>query len=243
MEKTELHPSAAISTMLRNRAKGLERNSIVNGLRQLIGRIQLTLRGKNRVIGWNMTPAQAHAFFLNQGKAVLTLLGFSSGYEDEAAMLETVQRILSKNSPETYVVNIGATKGGIGAVYPMAKFLGYTTTGIVSTLALEDAAQISEEVDYICFIADDRWGGKLPDSNELSPTSQAMVACSHILISIGGGEISRDEMLGARELGKPIRFFPAEVDHERAIRNAVESGAPKPESFWGEAHEVFSKQG
>jgi hypothetical protein len=214
----------------------------MNRLRQFMGRIRLQLRGKNQVIGWKMTPEQAHAFFSAQSKTVLTLLGFSVSYENENNMLHIARVILSGHSPETALVNIGATEGGIGAVYPLAKSLGFTTAGIVSTKALDDGAKISEAVDYVCFIADDQWGGKLPDSDELSPTSKAMVACSDVMIGIGGGEISRDEMAAAAEQGKPVYFYPAEVNHAWAIQRAEKSGLPRPDSFWGEAHEVFGKQ-
>jgi len=189
-----------------------------------------------------MTPEQAHAFFAFQRKTVLTFFGFSSGYEDDTAMLRKVREILSCYPSETTLVNIGATAGGIGAAYPLAKSLGFTTTGIVSTLALDNAEQISEAVDHICFISDNQWGGKLPDSNYLSPTSRAMVTCSDILIGIGGGEVSRDELLAGKEQGKPVHFYPAEVEHKWAIKNAEKAGLPKPESFWGEAHEIFGKQ-
>jgi hypothetical protein len=97
-------------------------------------------------------------------------------------------------------------------------------------------------VDHICFIADKQWGGKLPNSKYLSPTSKAMVACSDILIAIGGGEVTRDELLAGQEQGKPVQFYPAEVKHELAIRSAEKAGLPKPDSFWGEAHEIFGKQ-
>jgi hypothetical protein len=210
--------------------------------RQFTGRIKLQLRGKNHVIGWRMTPAEARAFFSARGKTVLTFLGFSFGYENEKAMLQTVRVILSGYSPATTLVNIGATEGGIGAAYPLAKSLGFTTTGIVSTKALEDAGQISEAVNSICFIRDEQWGGKLPNSAELSPTSKAMVACSDIMIGIGGGEISRDEMVAAKEQGKPVYFYPAEVNHASAIRRAEKMGLPSPESFWGEAHDVFGEK-
>ena len=166
----------------------------MNILRRLIGRIKLKSRGANHIVGWDMTPEQAHAFFVFQRKTVLTLFGFSTDYENEAAVLQKVRKILSGYSPETTLVNIGATAGGIGGAYPLAKSMGFTTTGIVSTLALDDVEQISEAVDHICFMADKQWGGRLPDSKYLSPTSKAMVACSDILIAIGGGEVTRDEL-------------------------------------------------
>lgn len=214
----------------------------MNIFRRLLGRIKLKYRGKNHIVGWDMTPEHARAFFVFQRKTVLTFFGFSSEYEDEAAMQQRVRKILSGYSPETTLVNIGATARGIGGAYPPAKSMGFTTTGIVSTLALDDVEQISETVDHICFIADKQWGGKLPDSKYLSPTSKAMVACSDILIAIGGGEVTRDELLAGKEQGKPVHFYPAEVKHEWAIRNAEKAGLPKPESFWGEAYEVFGKQ-
>ncbi|HEY5730484.1 MAG TPA: hypothetical protein VIS72_10565, partial [Anaerolineales bacterium] len=92
-----------------------------------------------------------------------------------------------------------------------------------------------------CFIKDTQYGGKLPNSNELSPTSKAMVECSDILVGIGGGDISQDEMLAAKEMGKPIEYFPAEINHERAIRRAKRLGLPVPESFLGSIHDVFGK--
>ena len=73
----------------------------MNSLRQFIGRIRIQLRGKNRIVGWKMTPAEARGFFAAQGKTVLTLLGFSGSYESESALLQTVREILLAYSPET----------------------------------------------------------------------------------------------------------------------------------------------
>ena len=89
-------------------------------------------------------------------------------YENMIALLDIVDRTLFQYSPETTLINIGATRVGLGAVYPMAKSRGFTTAGIVSSLALEDPESISEAVDFVCFIEDTQWGGKLPSSNELS---------------------------------------------------------------------------
>ena len=211
-------------------------------LRQLFGRARFVLQRENHVVGWQMTPVKAQTFFSAQGKTVLTFLGFSTAYENENTMLQTVRFILSGYSPETTLVNIGATKGGIGVAYPLAKSLGFTTSGIVSTRALKDVEQISSAVDFICFIEDNQWGGKLPDSDALSPTSEAMVSCSDVMIGIGGGEITRDEMLAGKERGKPVYFYPAEVSHQWAIQRAKRKGLPLPDSFWGEAHEVFGTQ-
>ena len=121
----------------------------------------------------------------------------------------------------------------------MAKALGFTTTGIVSCLALEYIESISTAVDQICFVQDSRWGGKLPETGRLSPTSRAMVDCSDVLIGIGGNEISRDELLAGKAAGKPVHFFPAEVNHAYWINRAKKRGQPPPATFWGAAHEAF----
>ena len=67
-----------------------------------------------------------------------------------------------------------------------------------------------------------------------------MVACTDILIGIGGGEIGRDELIAGREQGKPVRFYPAEMSHEYLIRRAQKLDLPSPISFLGAAHEVFA---
>ena len=214
-------------------------------LRQLIGRLKLQLRGKNHIVGWNMTAEEVIAFFLRQRKTVLTFYGYSGlGYEDENAMLEIARKVLSEYSPETTLVNIGVTSVGIGAIYPLAKSMGFGTAGIVTSLALEHpagVAGISEAVDHICFVRDNQWGGNLPNSDELSPTSRAMVECSDILVGIGGGGISEAEMLAGKAQGKPVYFYPAEKNHAAAIRYAKRMGLPPPESFWGGNPDVFKK--
>jgi len=211
-------------------------------LRQLIGRVGLQLRGKNHIVGWNMTPEAVIAFFMSQGKTVLTFYGYSGmGYEDEEALLRIAQKVLSGYSPEGTLVNIGVTSVGIGAIYPLAKSMGFETAGIVTSLVLEYPEGISDTVDHICFVADKQWGGNLPDSNELSPTSKAMVECSDILVGIGGGGISQAEMLAGKAQGKPVYFYPADKNHEYAISYAKRMGLPPPESFDSGNPDLFKK--
>ena len=211
-------------------------------LRQLAGRIKLRWRGGNHIVGWSMTPEKTVSFIRSRGKVVLTFYGYSGmGYEDEQGMLQHAREVLSQYRPDKTLVVAGATKVGIGAVYPLAKSMGFETAGIVTTRSLKDTERISEAVDHICFIPDDQWGGKLPESDELSPTSRAMVDCSDILVGIGGGEISQAEMLEGKKQGKPIQYFPAEMNHETAIRQAQKKGLPPPESFSAPADDVFGK--
>ena len=74
----------------------------------------------------------------------------------------------------------------------------------------------------------------------LSPTSEVMVEASDEMIAIGGGAIARDELNEARRRGKPIAFFPAEMNHALATEKARKSGTPPPTDFRGEAHAVFN---
>jgi len=214
----------------------------MNTLRQLINRIKLQWRGKNHIVGWNMSPEEAVSFIRRRGKVVLTFYGYSGmGYEDEEGMLKLAQEVLAQYRPEKTLVVIGATGVGIGAVYPLAKTMGFETAGIVTTGALKNPEAISNAVDHVCFIKDSQYGGKLPNSDDLSPTSKAMVECSDILVGFGGGGISQDEMLEGKKQGKPIQYFPAEMNHETAIRYAQKMGLPPPESFSAPADDVFGK--
>jgi hypothetical protein len=197
---------------------------------------------KNKIVGWKMTPAETHALFKTLGKRVVTFFGYSVAYENEKAMLALAKNLLPRYSPKTDLINIGATAGGIGAVYPLAKAMGFTTIGIVSSAAAEHLEYISNAVDHVCFVADTQWGGKLPNSNELSPTSKAMVSCSDILIALGGGEVTRAELIAGREQGKPMHFYPAEINHKYLIERDRKMNLPAPRSFWGATHEVFGNK-
>lgn len=188
------------------------------------------------------TPAEVKNFFDQRGKTVITFVGYSgAGYEDVYRMLEGAQRVLAVHSPKKAIVNIGATSEGIGAVYDLAKEMGFDTTGIVSTQAREYQANISPHVDKVFFVADVSWGGFLDDSETLSPTSRAMVDCSDIVIGIGGGEVSRDEMIAARREGKTVLYIAADMNHKTAIEKARKKGLPDPTDFRGAAFAVFGK--
>ena len=91
-------------------------------------------------------------------------------------------------------------------------------------------------VDEVFFIKDATWGGRLPGSRHLSPTSAALVAVSHRVVGIGGGEVARDEMLAARAAGIPVRFLAADMNHAIARDKARNKGQAAPVDFRGAAH-------
>lgn len=187
------------------------------------------------------SPAQVKSFFGQDGRQVVTFLGYSGAqYEDRAAMLEQAERVLASLDPKRTWVNIGATREGIGAVYELAKRRSFPTSGIVSMEAKRAGAALSPCVDQVFFVQDATWGGYLPGSRKLSPTSEAMVAASDRLVAIGGGDVARDELLAARQIGKPVTFIPADMNHQLALRNAARRGAPPPTDFRGAAGAEFS---
>jgi len=184
----------------------------------------------------HLSPREIAEFFARTGKFVLTFTGYSgSGYENEEAMLDTAEQVLAQFDPEDTLVNIGATPDGIGAVYVLAKQEGFDTVGIVSTQALKYDAAPSPCVDHVFYVEDEFWGGFIPGTERLSATSALMVEVSDLIIGIGGGEATRDELTAARDAGKPVQFFAADMHRQRAIDRAVRTGSPVPTDFRGAA--------
>jgi hypothetical protein len=190
------------------------------------------------------SPDEVKQFFEQRGKVVLTFVGYSgAGYEDEEAMLRKAREVLSVHSPKKTIVNIGATPPGIGAVYELARKLGFETTGIVSSQARKYEAGVSPHVDKVFYIADETWGGFKANSQELNPTSAVLVLCSDVVVGIGGGEVARDELIASKRAGKAVKFIPADMNHKTAIDKAIRKGLPVPTDFQGAAFEVFGKPG
>ncbi len=170
------------------------------------------------------------------GKQVLTFVGYSwAGYQDPDALMREAGRILDRHDPARTLINSGGTAEGIGQIYELAKGKGFETLGIVSSLARQEQVPLSPCVDSVFFVPDSTWGGELPQGKGLSPTSSAMVRNSDALVSIGGGEIARDELLAARRAGKPVTFIPADMNHKLAREKARLKGLPEPKDFGGAA--------
>lgn len=185
-------------------------------------------------------PAEIAQFVGERRLAVLTFVGYSgAGYEDPAAMLARAEAVLARHDPARTLVNIGATAEGIGAVYPLARRLGFATMGIVSTLARDEAVPLSPCVDRVFFVPDSRWGGWLDGTQQLSPTSAAIVEVSDAMVGIGGGAVAAAELLGARRAGKAVEFFAADMNHAAARRKAARKGLPPPVDFGGEAQALL----
>jgi len=187
------------------------------------------------------TSRQIHAFVKSRGQQVLTFVGYSgAGYEDPAAMRAAAEQVLAAHDPARTLVNIGGTAAGIGEVYALARARGFATLGIVSSLAREGGEALSPCVDQVFFVRDATWGGRLPGSKRLAPTSAAIVANSDAMVGIGGGEIARDELRAARAAGKRVQFVPADMNHQIARDKAHAKGQPEPTDFRGAAHAALA---
>jgi len=233
----DLNDQGISSTQVRNELKsGVESKSLNPEVNQYIK--------KNGLYGpsaQTATPEKVLKAFKTKGKKVVTFIGYSGAeYQDKANMLEQVKKVLAGLDPKTTLINIGATPEGIGEVYKVAKSMGFETAGIVSSEAQKYGATLSSYVDHVYFVKDKSWGGFLPGTNRLSPTSQAMVGVSDEVVAIGGGEVGRDEMIAARRAGKPVQYFSADMNHELALQKALKKGLPAPAGFSGAAEAVMN---
>ena len=188
------------------------------------------------------TLASITAFIHSKQMTVLTFAGYSGAqYEDPEALMKHASRVLDGQDAAKTLINIGATAEGIGAVYERAKQKGFTTMGIVSTLARDERVALSKCVDYVFFVKDSTWGGQVPGTNHLSPTSAAIVESGTSFVAIGGGDVARDEMLAARQAGKPVTFIPADMNHKIAREKAQKKDEAAPTDFQGSAHRALAK--
>jgi len=199
--------------------------------------------GTEMTVAIDATPADLDAFFKRDPYLVLTFVGYSATeYEDKPAMLSAAAAILDQYPAATTIVNIGATPDGIGAIYEIAKRRGYATSGIVSSKAKEQGVKTSPFVDRIFYVKDETWGGVLPETQSLSPTSAAMVEYSDVMVAIGGGDIGRDEMRAAKAAGKRVRFIPADMNHGIAIEKATKAGRAAPTDFGSPVGSVLTSE-
>jgi hypothetical protein len=143
---------------------------------------------------------------------VHALFGYSAlGYEYPDVMLQTVRQDLVRLDPETTSVLIGATKEGIGAGYKVARELGFTTLGLVSSKSIAYGGEYSPYVDTIVVVEDTSWGG-LDKAGRPTPTTQAFIGASDSFASYGGGDITKATLALARQKGTPVSskaFAPA----------------------------------
>lgn len=173
-------------------------------------------------------------------REVITFVGYSGrGYENEEKMLAMAEKFLKTKDPKETVVNIGVTPEGIGAIYPLAKRLGFETFGIVSTQASKYLGGVSN-VDNPYLVEDKAWGGYADASKkELTPTSKAMVAASNTMVAYGGGGVGLAELEQGVANGVKVKAYLFDENHKKSTAKALKSGKPAPKIFYLPAFKKF----
>lgn len=188
------------------------------------------------------SPEAAVAQLRSAGRLVIGLTGSSAnGYQDVTWVRRTLRTTLEAFDQSRTILLAGGTPEGIGIGYFVANELGMETRGVVSSKAA--TSYLSPLSDLTYRITDSSWGGYLPGTQTLSPTSRANVEAMDIVISIGGGAITRDEFLAIVAAGKPAMFISAEMNHEKATARALKAGLPAPSYFGGELELELKRRG
>jgi hypothetical protein len=143
------------------------------------------------------------------GFKFVTFVGYSGqGYEDVEAMKEKARKELSQLNKLKWIVNIGVTPDGIGAVYEVANEMGFRTIGIAST-EYKKYPGPSPYVDRIYLVEDSTWGGRSGPAAPLNPTSVAMVGISDRMVGIGGGDVGYYELKEGIDRKMDVRLYSA----------------------------------
>lgn len=154
-------------------------------------------------------------------KKIYTLFGYSAlEYEHKDQVLSQIREELLKLDPASYIINIGATKDGIGAAYEIARELGFETIGIVSTQALSYSGQFSPFVQKIYIVNDLNWGGYIPGTTEFAPATKIYLSVSDVIAAFGGGMNTAVILREAKRLGIPVSYAPFEMNHSKALAEA-----------------------
>ena len=161
------------------------------------------------------------------GKRIVTYIGYSAqGYDESVHVEELIRKSLSRFNPNRVVINSGLTTVGIGAVYEIAKQMGFETIAVVSMESLgqyRDEAGEAKGLSNVYRIADGTWGGLNKVTNELNPTSKVNAEVSDEMVAIGGGDIGYFEARAGIERRIPVALYSA--------RNGVKDATKSPDGY------------
>jgi hypothetical protein len=189
---------------------------------------------------------EVRRFFRTRGKHVMSFAGFGElGYEEDDIVERIAAEVVTGWPADRLIVNCGTLlrvggEDGIARVSRVARSLGIETTGIHPGIALDFPAthRVSPDEDTSFFIGDSTWGGLLADRRVPSPTLAAILEVSDELVAIGGGKHAADELRTFWQRGKPVRFFPAEMNR-RATKDWCARAGVDITDFRGAAHDVW----
>lgn len=175
------------------------------------------------------------------GKHIHSLFGYSAlGYQDRAGLLQQIKNDLKLLDPKKTIINIGVTSDGLGEAYELAKSMGFETMGFVSTKFLENGGHYSKFVDHIFIAKDNLWGGYIPGTSKMTPTTSLYVNLSDSMTAYGGGEISKVTMQEFARTGKPISYRSFEMNHNKAIEVSLKKRRSPPRTFQSPVEPVWN---
>lgn len=167
------------------------------------------------------------------------------GYEQEGSVRSVALQVLSQWSTDKVLVHSGTLMrlgghDGIAEVYRVARELGIETSGIHPSISMDfaDTHHVSPDCDHVFFVEDTTWGGFLDGSGELSPTLDLHLKVSDELVMIGGGKHAADELRAFLDFQKPVRYFPADMNHATTRQWAEQEGLAITD-LRGRAHSVW----
>lgn len=186
------------------------------------------------------SPSEIEFEVHSLNKQVHSIFGYSAlGYQKPEALRTQLQKDFSKLDPHKTIINIGATPEGLGIAYEVAKSMGFETMGFVSKKFLDKASYYSAYVDRIFVVDDPYWGGYIPGTHTMTPTTGLFVRLSSSMKAYGGGEISKITMQEFLKTKKPIAYDSFEMNHQMATERAQAKGETPPTSFNSSVDELL----
>jgi hypothetical protein len=165
---------------------------------------------------------EVREFFRASGKHVIEFAGFGELGYDEPGIVEQVARQVLEPWPADRVLVACSTllrvsgQDGIASVHPIARRLGIETVGIHPSVALGFLAThpVSPYCQRTFFVEDRSWGGFVEGTREPSPSLRLLIEVSDELVVIGGGKHAADELQAFQAHGKPVSYFPANMNRD-----------------------------
>lgn len=185
----------------------------------------MKIRGENRhdttfIVSKPTSPDTALERIRSSGRIIHSIFGFSGlGYRHPDDVMQAVENDLRQLNPDITTVAIGATEEGIGAAYKVARDLGFTTLGIVSSKSIVYDGRYSDFVDEVVIVHDTEWGGYVPGSTDMTPTTQVFVKGSDSIAAYGGGQITAVSIREAKKRGVKVTYTPAEMNPDNIERD------------------------
>ncbi len=181
---------------------------------------------------WKVTPAGViEQFFDALDKHLICFAGYGElGYEEPGCVRTVCMEVLDPLDRNAVVVHCGTLLregglNGIADVYQIARGMGFTTTGLFPSIALNfhETHRVAPDCEYPFFIEDTGWGGFREDRT-LSPTLTLHLYIAAELVVVGGGKYAAEELQAFDQAGKRVRYFPARMNASATRRWAQNGG-------------------